>query len=140
MEQKPIFPEENCLTEKELMGYLQGTLPEKDKPRIQHHLSGCTLCSEALEGIAGIQPASELPVMMHQINGWVIRHLKRHSRKRRIRQFYIMICLTVFIVLVLTLVAYLSFHYAAVKGSRPHRRMNHSGAPMHRTAAAKGDQ
>lgn len=44
------------LTSEELAGYLEGNVDGKQANRIERHLSGCPLCSEALEGLQGVDP------------------------------------------------------------------------------------
>ncbi|MBR9920421.1 MAG: hypothetical protein GYB31_06240 [Bacteroidetes bacterium] len=47
---QPIFQEHNCLTQIELKAYLEGTLNNKDRFRVENHLLDCPLCSDAVEG------------------------------------------------------------------------------------------
>lgn len=112
-ELKDLFSTGQCPTGQELLHYLDGRSAGSEKRRIEIHLVGCSLCSDALEGLSQVQPPARIPLMVSQVNERIKRHLKGHSRSRRKQQLYILLSLTVFIVLVIILVAYMSFHFAS---------------------------
>ncbi|MEM8909900.1 MAG: zf-HC2 domain-containing protein [Bacteroidota bacterium] len=56
---KDIFSSTPCLSPEEIQRYLNQTLSEQERRRVEHHLLDCPLCSDALEGFAKHHPAEE---------------------------------------------------------------------------------
>lgn len=44
-----------CLAEQEILDYLDGGLPERQRTEIESHLDQCRLCGGAVEGVAGLE-------------------------------------------------------------------------------------
>jgi|GEM_PF-2944976 len=44
------LPEDPCLTEAQLCGYIDGALTPKEQHQVEKHLLDCAMCSDALEG------------------------------------------------------------------------------------------
>ncbi|HVB04558.1 MAG TPA: zf-HC2 domain-containing protein [Chitinophagaceae bacterium] len=125
-EMSELFTPSQCLNSQELINYLSGELSDTAKRRIELHLAGCALCSDALEGLASVQPSSRIPEMVSQVNDRIFRHLKHHPRIRKKQQLNILLSLAVFIVLVIILVAYMSFHFAARNVTKSGHSINQS--------------
>lgn len=131
-ELKELFENTRCLTEHEMLQYLKGELTQDERRRVEIHLAGCQLCIDALEGLSQVQPQSQIPSMVKQVNDRITLHLKRHARKRKALKLYILLSFTVFLVLIIILVAYMSFHFAV----RQHQIHDHKPVPANISAPA----
>lgn len=65
---KNIFQSSTCLTQDELIRYHQNKMSESEKHLVEHHLTDCELCIEALEGIALLPDMSSLKKASEEIN------------------------------------------------------------------------
>lgn len=70
----------NCLTEEELLNYVQNSLSEKEQHHVEKHLLSCELCNEAVEGLLLIQKERQNSLInstkkaiakrVHKVNYW----------------------------------------------------------------------
>ncbi len=65
---KNIFQSSTCLTQDELIRYHQNKMSESEKHLVEHHLTDCELCSEALEGIVLLPDMNSLENASEKIN------------------------------------------------------------------------
>jgi len=49
---KPIFQEQECLSESTIKGYLGNRLSRDERHQVENHMLDCPLCSDAVEGFA----------------------------------------------------------------------------------------
>jgi anti-sigma factor RsiW len=52
---------EDCLTTQEILAYLDGEMPEREKSGADRHLDDCRLCTGAVEGVAAMERRSVFP-------------------------------------------------------------------------------
>jgi tetratricopeptide (TPR) repeat protein len=48
-----------CLSPQTIVSYVNGTLPDNEKARVDRHLDECRLCAGAIEGVAGLESRQE---------------------------------------------------------------------------------
>lgn len=70
----------NCLTEEQVINYVQNSLSQKEQHHIEKHLLSCELCNEAVEGLLLIQKERQKSLIhstkkiiykrFHRINYW----------------------------------------------------------------------
>lgn len=107
-----IFEESGCLSEKQLMDYLQGRLNEEEIHSLEAHISGCNFCNEALEGLMQVENKDQIPAVIKQIHNQVRRKLKAHRNKRRKIKMYLWLSTLVLIILIILLIAFLAEYYS----------------------------
>ena len=61
-----IWDQSRCLTNKQLLAYLQQTLEREEVYLIESHISNCNICSDALEGLMEL-PISDIEKQVHGI-------------------------------------------------------------------------
>lgn len=71
---------ENCLTEDQLLLYMQHKLSPFEQHHVEKHLLDCELCSDALEGLrmASIENLSET---FSELNQQIDKHVKQEEKK-----------------------------------------------------------
>ena len=57
---KGIFEESDCLSRERLMQYHNGELTNQEMHEVEHHLLGCDLCSDALEGLSMVRDPDKI--------------------------------------------------------------------------------
>ncbi|TND09803.1 MAG: transmembrane anti-sigma factor [Bacteroidetes bacterium] len=65
------LPEEPCLTEEQLYGYIDGKLSPADQHAVEKHLLDCGMCSDALDGLGLVKnrdKAAFIPPLVHLVN------------------------------------------------------------------------
>lgn len=107
-----IFEESGCLSEKQLMDYLNGRMNEAEMHSIEAHIAGCDFCNEALEGLMQVGNKEQIPVIIKQIHNQVRRDLKAHRARRKKVKMYVWLSFLVIIILIILLVAFLAEFYA----------------------------
>ncbi len=138
-ESEPFLPQEKCLEQSELTGFLLQTLAGPEMDRARKHLEGCDLCRDALDGLSRVQPITLIPSLVKEVNRWALKRLERNKRKKKTQKFYILISLAVFIVLVVILVAYMAYR-SAVSREKIHGNPAHSGSAREDPDPGKGIQ
>lgn len=78
---KPIFQEQECLSEATIQGYLSNRLSRDERHRVENHMLDCPLCSDAVEGFS----------MQKEDFG--------ESRERRINWRYFAVAAAIFVLL-----------------------------------------
>ncbi len=101
-----IFKETACLSEEQLRDYLRGNLSQAEMHEIEVHLSSCTFCSEALEGIVEMKQPEELSGIVQQIRSRFKHQLHPHYARNRKSKNYLWLAVLVFIIIVILLIAY----------------------------------
>ncbi|MBL4715568.1 MAG: zf-HC2 domain-containing protein [Bacteroidia bacterium] len=57
---KGIFKETDCLSQERLMQYHNGELTNQEMHEVEHHLLGCDLCNDALEGLSMVNNSDKI--------------------------------------------------------------------------------
>ncbi|MEM7103098.1 MAG: tetratricopeptide repeat protein [Bacteroidota bacterium] len=57
---KEIFEKRQCLSQDEIMGYINSSLPEKELYEIEKHLVDCALCNAAVEGWLKVEEPTQV--------------------------------------------------------------------------------
>jgi hypothetical protein len=60
-----------CLTFEQMLGYVEKTLSEKMRAKVENHLISCELCSEAMEGFAAFLEKAKLRPMIESLNAQI---------------------------------------------------------------------
>lgn len=108
-----IHPQEGCLTQGKLLDYLYNRLSDEEKYRVELHLVDCELCSEALEGLTGMEN-ERIAVLLRQVKENL--RLKFHKRiRRRKAYFHTSLALIVFIVILICIIAYFAYHFMIMR-------------------------
>lgn len=99
-----LFSPGGCLTALALRRYLDGSLRPTEKLRVDEHLRGCLICSEALEGFKRHRNAdymkSDLEVLSSKIR-------KRYSSSDNTKRgLPVTIVITLFVFLIILLIIY----------------------------------
>ncbi|MCX6290947.1 MAG: hypothetical protein NT126_04210 [Bacteroidetes bacterium] len=103
-----IFSGSHHFTHDELIRYVHHMMNEKQQHEMEKHLVDCTLCSEALKGVAEMENASLLYEVSRELHH---RARKKHLLKRRIfsQNELLAIFSVVFLVLFLLLMSVFFF-------------------------------
>lgn len=101
-----IFSESPCLNQQQMMDYLGGRLSEEEKSAVEHHLSDCDLCSDALEGLTSIAHKEQIPVIVQQIHGQLRKELQSHHSRRKKLRSYAWLAVVAIIILIILLVGF----------------------------------
>lgn len=107
-----IFEEQDCLSENQLMDYLNGRLSEQQMHSVEAHIADCDFCSDALDGLMQVQNKDQIPIIVRQIHNHVRHHLKmRRVRKKKVKM-YVWLSAVVIILLIILLIAFLAEYYS----------------------------
>ncbi|MCX6234592.1 MAG: energy transducer TonB [Bacteroidetes bacterium] len=77
-----LFNESACLKLEALQDYSIGKLSSEEEAAVKNHLSSCTLCSEALEGLALIDDQQHLHETISSLKEQVTEHANARPRVR----------------------------------------------------------
>jgi hypothetical protein len=110
---RDIFVETSCISQQELLDYLQGKLGPDDRHRVETHLADCEFCSDALEGLSTIPEKEKIPGVIRQIKWNVLQNLCRKNRKKRKREFYTSLVFITLIILFVILACFWIYHFVA---------------------------
>ena len=72
---------ENCLTEDQLLLYLQNKLSPFEQHHVEKHLLDCELCSDALEGLRLISSPANLTKTFAELNQKIDERVKHTEKK-----------------------------------------------------------
>ena len=117
-----IFDKGTCLTQQQMLDYLDGKLSAEESRVVEEHVSGCELCSDALEGLANLKHKEQLPVIVQQIQHQLRKELKSHQAKNKKMKYYTWLSAVVIIILIILLVAFFSIHYSLQKQQKHHHQ------------------
>lgn len=92
---KPLFQTHECLSEKDIQAYINGTLPDARRFYVENHLLDCPLCDEAVEGYEAMELAN-LELAATQGNGEAIRISLQRSRWMRLAAALLLLIVAVF--------------------------------------------
>lgn len=106
-----IFEKRSCLSEQQLMDYLNGRLGKEQIHFVEAHIAGCDFCNDALEGLMQMQNKDQIPIIVRQIHNQVRHHLKIRRQKKRKVKMYIWLSAVVLIILIILLIAFLAEFY-----------------------------
>lgn len=70
----PFYPS-GCLTQAAMKGYVEGTLPEKDRTSIEEHLASCSLCRDAMEGLSAMKDPGKFARDVTSLNKRILQSL-----------------------------------------------------------------
>lgn len=110
-----IFKETGCLTEQQLMDYLNGRLNEEEKHAIEAHIAGCEFCSDALEGLSAVKNKGAIPLVIRQIHQQLRHELQSHQSKTKKVKMYSWLVALVFIILLILLIAFMATYFSMKK-------------------------
>jgi hypothetical protein len=66
-----ILPSDNCLTQDQIINYLNGTTTALENSAIEHHFTNCTLCSDAIDGLAALSHQERTAILKNIPNQFV---------------------------------------------------------------------
>lgn len=112
---RDIFVETNCVSQQELLDYLQGRLTPEDRHKVETHLADCEFCSEALEGLSAIPQKERIPGWIRQMRWDVLQGLRRKNRRKRKAEFYINLAVITLVILFIVLACFWAYHFIARK-------------------------
>lgn len=112
---RDIFVETSCVSQQELLDYLQGRLPEADRHRVEMHLADCPFCSDAMEGLSAIPEKEKIPGVIRQMKWNVLQNLRRKNRKKRKREFYVSLGMITLVLLFIVLACFFAYHFMVKK-------------------------
>ena len=81
-----LFSQSDCPPMEDLMRYARGTITTEDKRRIENHLTGCSMCSDVVEGYLVLGDDDKLLDAANEIAARLDAELF-HSRKRKLTWF-----------------------------------------------------
>jgi hypothetical protein len=58
-----ILPTDNCLSQAQIINYLNGTTTALENVSIEHHFTNCDICSQAIDGFASLSNADRNEVL-----------------------------------------------------------------------------
>lgn len=110
-----IFRETGCLSEQQLMDYLNGKLNEEEMHVIEAHVADCEFCSDAMEGLSAVKNKNEIPLILRQIHNQLRHELQSHQSKTRKVKMYSWLAALVFIILLILLIAFMATYFSMKK-------------------------
>ncbi|UYQ94719.1 zf-HC2 domain-containing protein [Chitinophaga horti] len=108
---RDIFVETSCVSQQELLDYLQGRLSDADRHRVEMHVADCPFCSDALEGLSAIPEKEKIPAVIRQMKWKVLQNLRRKNRRKRSKEFYTSLAVTTLIILFIVLACFFAYHF-----------------------------
>ncbi len=63
-----IFNQRQCLTHKEMIGYLYGKISQSEKLNIEMHLADCEMCNDEMDGLALMKDNHKLNEIVTELN------------------------------------------------------------------------
>lgn len=106
-----IFEDTRCLSQQQLLDYVEGKLPEEEMHRVESHIAGCLMCSDALDGLEQMPHKGEIPRMVKQLHHEVRRELRhRRGRDRPVRT-YLWYSTLIAIILLILLIAFFTLYF-----------------------------
>ena len=110
---RDIFVETSCISQQELLDYLQGKLGQDDRHRVETHLADCEFCSDALEGLSAITEKEKIPGVIRQMKWNVLQNLRRKNRKKRKLEFYTSLVVITLTILFVALACFWIYHFVS---------------------------
>lgn len=112
MKQAPlIFEETRCLSQQQLLDYVEGKLPEEQRHRVEAHVAGCQMCSDALDGLQQVRHTADVPGLVKKIHHEVRRELKHRRGKPRPVRTYLWYSTLIAIILLILLIAFFTLYF-----------------------------
>jgi len=109
-----LFVTSGCLSQQQLLDYVQHKLSPEQQHEVERHLADCELCSEAVEGLQAIRHKEKIPVWLRQMKWEMIRKLRKRNRRLK-AEYYIQLALVVIVILFLLLAAFWIYHFVTSK-------------------------
>lgn len=75
--QKLFDAKSDCLSEEQLLDYVQGNLSHKEQHQVETHLLSCDLCDEAVEGLLLIEQERRSSLILS-----IKKNISKHTEKR----------------------------------------------------------
>lgn len=110
-----IFESSGCLSEQELLDYLEGRMAPERAHEVEVHLSGCPFCRDALEGLGAVRDRDRIPLIVRQLQGQMRRELESHRSGAKRTKRYVWLSALILLVLVILLVAYFALYFSMKK-------------------------
>lgn len=107
-----LFTTTKCPTQQELLDYVQGRLTPQQQHEVEKHLADCTLCSEAVEGLAAFEQKEKIPVWLREMKWQMLRKLRTRKRRKDLGTYYIQLAIIVIVILFFLLAAFWVFHFS----------------------------
>ena len=121
-----IFRETGCLSEQQLIDYLDGKLNEEETHAIEVHIADCDFCSDALEGLSAIENKREISLIVRQVHNQLRHELQSHQSKTKKVKMYSWLAALVFIILLILLIAFMATYFSMKKHDHaPHPATPH---------------
>lgn len=118
-----IFEETSCLSEQELLDYLNGRLDREKMHSVESHISDCEFCNDALEGLAEVKNKRQIPLIIRQIHSQLRHELQSHQSRTRKTKMYAWLSALVFIILLILLIAFMAIHLSLKHSNTAKTRM-----------------
>lgn len=115
-----IFEETGCLSEQQLLDYLNGRLSDEEMHLTETHITGCEFCSDALEGLAEVKNRGQIPLIVRQLHHQLRHELQSHQSKARKVKMYTWLSALVFVILLILLIAFMAIHFSLKKDRQTH--------------------
>lgn len=109
-----IFSTTRCLSQQQLLNYVQGKLTAEEQHEVEMHLSDCELCSDALEGLEAIKDKEKIPGWIRQMKWELLKKLRTRYRSRRKSENYIYLTVIILCVLFLLLALFWAYHFSTI--------------------------
>jgi anti-sigma factor RsiW len=115
-----IFEQTDCPGQQRLIDYLEGRLTEQETHEVEVHVSGCSFCSDALEGLMAIKDKAQIPIIVKQIHNQLRHDLQSHREKKRKQKMYVWLSALIVIILLILLVAFFAIYYSMKRERQQH--------------------
>lgn len=113
-----IFEASGCLTEQQLMDYLEDRLTEEETHAVEVHMAGCAFCTDALEGLMQVAEKRRIPVILKQLQSQLRRELQSHRSKKKKLKLYVWLSTLIVLVLLILLIAFFAIYFSMKKDSQ----------------------
>jgi anti-sigma factor RsiW len=110
-EYNDLFTTTHCLSQQQLLDYVQGRLSPDQQHKVELHLADCELCSEAVEGLAAFKQKEHIPGIVRQMRGQMMRKLRMRKRRKDQVAYFIQLAVIVIIILFILLAAFWTYHF-----------------------------
>lgn len=114
-EESSLYGENACLSEQELLDYLNGRLDEEKARWVDAHIKGCEFCQDAVEGLAAMKNKEEIPIIVKQIHNQLRHELQSHQSKEKKVKMYAWLSALVFIILLILIIAFMAVQFSLKK-------------------------
>ncbi|MCL6525223.1 MAG: zf-HC2 domain-containing protein [Thermoflavifilum sp.] len=116
-----IFEHTHCLSPTEMLHYVEGKLSPTERRRVESHLSSCTFCSDAVDGLLHVDDPARFVNNLNQVHRHIHQQLKpRHVLFWRSYRTSLYLVLMIIIVLAILLFTFYLVHFSLLKHLHAH--------------------